>query len=450
MSSPFQRRAVVEGFYGVYYTAEERSDLIQFLGQHGFNGYIYAPKNDWYHRDRWREPYPQDIVDQLAGAVERAQGAGVAFCYAISPGLTMIYSSERDFDLLTTKLHRFYILGVRDFALLLDDIPPEFHAPEDRERYPTYGAAHADVTNRLHTWLQALDPACALTMCPTDYHGVAPFDAYLHELGALLDPAVDVFYTGPDICSTTITRAQVAGFAEAVRRPPLLWDNYPVNDGPMAPRMHIGPIRGRDPALAEVVRGIAVNPMNQPEASKIPLATYADYLAAPRDYEPERTWERALRAAGGGAYEPLCRFAENSLSSCLHTPEAAPLEARVTAALGALRAGEPTSHPAVDALEQYLRELNGSSYFLKYRMRNLALRQELLPWIDLLDTWVAVGRSALETLRAVEHGMPHQATHLHMTRAFDAAQRHPKRWGGQALKPLVELVAQRATGELAP
>ena len=57
-NSPFPIRGVIEGFYGPFYTFPERNDLIRFVGQHGYNLYIYGPKNDRQHRNRWREGSP--------------------------------------------------------------------------------------------------------------------------------------------------------------------------------------------------------------------------------------------------------------------------------------------------------------------------------------------------------------------------------------------------------
>src|ERR671933_350876 len=129
--SPFEIRGVVEGFYGVYYTFPERNDLIHFLGEHGFNLYIYAPKNDRQHRNRWREPYPAKIMAQFAETIRVAASAGVTFCYALSPGVSMCYSSEAHFEKITDKFRAFYELGVRSFSLLMDDIAPEFRHAED-------------------------------------------------------------------------------------------------------------------------------------------------------------------------------------------------------------------------------------------------------------------------------------------------------------------------------
>ena len=52
-------RGVIEGFYGAPWSHDERLDLIRFCAQHGLNTWVHAPKDDPYHRARWREPYPE-------------------------------------------------------------------------------------------------------------------------------------------------------------------------------------------------------------------------------------------------------------------------------------------------------------------------------------------------------------------------------------------------------
>jgi hypothetical protein len=61
---------IIEGFYGVYYTFPERNDLIRFGEKHGFNTYLYAPKNDRQHRACWREDYPAAIMAQFIEVLE--------------------------------------------------------------------------------------------------------------------------------------------------------------------------------------------------------------------------------------------------------------------------------------------------------------------------------------------------------------------------------------------
>lgn len=441
--SPFQVRGVIEGFYGVFYTHPQRLSLLEFMSRHGYNHYLYAPKNDRQHRRHWREPYPERLMEQFGEAAGYAERLGIDFCYGLSPGIDICYSSDEEFGAITTKLGSFHRLGVKSFSLLLDDIRRTFPHSRDAERYPSISVAQADLCNRVLAWLQALDPDCTLSMCPTDYHGVPPFAPALLELGELLDPQIGVFYTGPEVCSATVGRTEAEAFAQALRRPALLWDNYPVNDLAMHGELHIGPLRGREQELYRSLRGVVVNPMNQVEASKVVLATYGEYLADPQAYRPERAWTRALEEVAPGHAEELRLVAENSLYSCLGTPEAEKLSSLTSAALTALEAEIPDD-PAVDELHAYLAQLDEACYALRYRLENLELRNELLPWLELLEQWSWLGRWSVEALRAEQAGDEQDAARLRRIEEWlGSIERHPKRIGGTVLLPLAQLALER-------
>jgi hyaluronoglucosaminidase len=437
----FEIRGVIEGFYGYFYTFPERIKLIEFLSKHRYNHYVYAPKNDRYHRDRWRDPYPPRTLANFAETIKICQALGISFCYAISPGQTICYQSWQDFDLLKDKLKLFFNMGVRSFSLLLDDIHTNFVHEVDAESHISFAHAHANLCNRVYGWLCKLHPACTLSMCPTDYCGSAPFGDYLHELGEKLHPAVNVMYTGPQVCSREIKVAHVRDFGEAVSRPPLLWDNYPVNDGEMAAEMHIGPIRGRDGGLSQFVRGILVNPMNQAEASRIALATYADYFEDPAEYDPQQSWEKALcEVAGKESTSSLQLFAQNSLHSCLDENDAALLKSLTEATVLAIQSGEkPSTCLEFEQLDSYLDQLGDASYHLVNEMGNLTLRAELIPWLELLDEWLCAGKIALDLLRANEKGTGNTENCKTLTRLKHVIEAHPKRLSSGALMPLIDL-----------
>ncbi len=441
--SPFPVRGALEGFYGTFYTFPQRNDLIQFIGAHGYNLYIYGPKNDRQHRQRWWESYPTGIMDQFAETVQTATNAGVRFCYAISP---LNYDPTRDFPKLTRKIGEMYAYGVRDFSLFVDDLQCAAHHRTYCKLCPWPADVDIAVCNGLYEWLIALDPACTLSMCPTEYHGRAPFNTYLHDLGAGLHPAIDIFYTGPDVCSPDISTADAQQFAQAVQRPPLIWDNYPVNDLAMRPYMHIGPIRDREATLYEAVRGIVVNLMLQPEASKIPLLTWSEYMRDPHSYDPWTAWERALKTVGGATSdEALRHFADNSLHSCLRLDAPPKLQRLANAGIAALDRGEEAgSSPTLDELNDYLNTLDEACYVLKSRLENLGLRHDLLPWVEALDEWVWVGKRAMRLLEAMHGGQPFEHLARGVTRAIEDVQVHSKRTAGHTLLPFAECVLKQA------
>jgi hypothetical protein len=291
-------RGIVEGFYGTPWTHQDRLEMLRFAGAHGMNVYYYAPKDDPYHRKLWQQPYPQEEMKRLAQVVSTARANFVHFCFAISPGLSMVYSSDEDFARLAAKLASVSKLGVSCFALFLDDVPPELQSPQDRERFPTLAQAHAFLINRLDAHLKSQSKDNRLVVTPTTYTNEWGSRDYIRDLGSAANEDVGLVWTGPEVASPAITAAQAREWGELLRREPLVWDNFPVNDG-RPWRVHLGPLRGRDADLPEAIRGLVSNPMNQPRASMLPIETIADYLWNPVAYDPDRSLKKAVTAQYG-------------------------------------------------------------------------------------------------------------------------------------------------------
>lgn len=99
--------------------------MIRFCGGQGLNAYIYAPKDDPYHRARWREPYPEEKLSKLASLSKLAKTQGVRFIFAISPGLDIRFQDIR--GLWTgwpCRKNRGDVPGRRSrFCDFFDDIP---------------------------------------------------------------------------------------------------------------------------------------------------------------------------------------------------------------------------------------------------------------------------------------------------------------------------------------
>ncbi len=289
----FPERGVVEGFYGTPWTHQDRVDILRFEGLHGMNVYYYAPKDDPYHRQLWRDAYPPEAQQRLGELVRATQHNFVDFCFAISPGLTMAYSSERDFQVLTNKLASVGKLGVSCFALFLDDVPQDLQDPQDRAQFKTLAQAHIYLTNKLYQQLKEQSAANRLVLTPTTYTNEWGNRDYLRELGAGVDPGVSIVWTGPKVFSPAITVEQAREWGGYIHRPPLIWDNYPVNDGTPWCR-YLGPLTGRAPHLPGVARGLVSNPMIEPRASMIPLQTIADYLWNTAVYDPAQSETHAV------------------------------------------------------------------------------------------------------------------------------------------------------------
>ncbi len=313
MTSPFRYRGVIEGFYGRPWTHDQRLDMIEFLADHGLNTFVYAPKDDPFLRERWREPYSGDRLDLLADLLARARSRGVDLVPCLAPGLSVQYSSAEDRDTLVAKLADTLDLGVTGIGLLLDDIPWRLQHPADREAYPSLAAAQVDLVTAVHA---ALPAGTTVFVCPTEYWGRGD-EEYLATLGRGLDPRIEVTWTGRQICSPTIDLADAAVVTRTLNRPVTYWDNYPVNDVAMTHELHIGPYRGRDPDLARFATGVLANAMEAFESSKVAIATVADYLRDPHGYDPEASWRRAIDEVAGDHAASYLAFADNCRSSVL-------------------------------------------------------------------------------------------------------------------------------------
>ena len=320
----FQRRGIVEGFFGPLWSMAHRRRLFAFGSARGMNTYLYAPKDDPFHRKLWRLPYPTSQWRELLGLIRAAQNSRIDFVYGFHPGEGLSFGDDRSVAVLLRKALRFYEAGVRSFAVLFDDIPSRLSDARDRRAFKN-SLARAE-----GSWLAkiiAMQPAgwrdVEWWICPSYYSEDKLLervfgrfeDDFLETLAEYLPVEVACFWTGPRVVPKKITAAHIRRIARRIKHPLLLWDNYPVNDLSMAEELHIGPLQGRDSGLQEIVYGYLNNPLLQEELSLLPLATCFDYAAAPRSYTSERSWTRAVKEQFGAEALPHWRailaFAES-------------------------------------------------------------------------------------------------------------------------------------------
>lgn len=300
----FPIRGIVEGFYGPPWSHQDRLDMLAFMGTVGMNAYFYAPKDDPYHRERWRDPYPAQQIARIGELVETGRRNGVDVWFAISPGLSMRYSDSTDYATLMRKLDAVAAVGVRHVALYVDDVPEILGNPQDRARFPTLAHAHGAIIRSLARDLAAR--GIALSVVPTTYTNSFGSREYLRILGQEIPRDITLGWTGTDVVPVAITAADARAWSHIMGRKPLVWDNYPVNDFARW-RLFLGPLRGRGADLATVTSGFYSNPMNEAHASMLPLWTIADYLRSPRTYDPDRSLQRALVALYGEQGAPAMR-----------------------------------------------------------------------------------------------------------------------------------------------
>jgi len=292
---------LIEGYYGRPWSWAARQKTAVFLATYGYGFYLYAPKADAFLRRRWREPHPPTEAAAIANFAAECMGMGVSFGVGLSPFEIYLDFGAEAKAALADKLKHLDSLGVRRLAILFDDM---------RGDVPDLARTQADI---LH-WVAARTRAERVILCPTYYSddpaldrffGGRP-DRYLETLGETLDPSIDVFWTGPEVCSRELRAGHVERVGEQLRRHPLIWDNYPVNDGPRMSRfLHLRAFTGRDATIAPLIAGHALNPALQPVLTRIPALALAESYAAGADYDYRAAFERAARTVLGDALAAL-------------------------------------------------------------------------------------------------------------------------------------------------
>ena len=280
---------IIEGFYGRPWTWEDRAANVTFLARHGYRFYLYAPKADPYLRRRWQEPHPADAAGSLRDFAGHCRAARVRFGVGLSP-----YEIYQSFDdsarsALGEKLAFLDDVGIDDLAILFDDM---------RGDLPDLASRQAEIVD----WIAARTRATGLIVCPTYYSDDPVLDRvfgrrperYVEEFGELIDPQIDIFWTGEEVVSREISTGHIERVTDQLRRKPFLWDNYPVNDGQrMSQYLNLRGFTGRPAGLSERLAAHGVNPALQPTLTRIPMLTLPDSYAEGAAYEYTKSCARA-------------------------------------------------------------------------------------------------------------------------------------------------------------
>ncbi|MEX2109221.1 MAG: beta-N-acetylglucosaminidase domain-containing protein [Gemmatimonadaceae bacterium] len=280
---------VIEGFYGKPWSWEEREATVRFLAPHGYRFYMYAPKADPYLRRKWQEDYPSGVSSQLKNLATACRVAGVRFGVGLSPYEAYNNFNETARNALARKLSFLDEVAIDDLAILFDDMRGD--APDLAKRQI-----------EMVDWAVERTRASRVIVCPSYYSddpvldrvfGARP-ERYLEDLGSGLAPEVAIFWTGEEVISRQFSSGHLRRVAEQLQRKPILWDNYPVNDGQrMSQYLHLRAFTGRPATLAESIRAHGINPSLQPTLFRIPALTLVDSYRLGDDYSYGAAFRKA-------------------------------------------------------------------------------------------------------------------------------------------------------------
>jgi len=296
-------RGFIEGFYGYPWSHADRIDLMTFGGEQKLNTYIYAPKDDPYHRKSWRDLYPPEKAQEIAELAAAGHQNNLNFVWTIHPGDSIDLALEEDFQSCIVKLEQLYRLGVRQFGVLFDDLVGVPNGPQQ-----------AAFINRIDTeFIKPKGDIRPLLTVGTRYcEAWGPsMTEYLKPFVEILHDDVEVMWTGAATMSN-ISREQYDSPKRTIGSDKNLsvWWNYPVNDY-CDNKILMGKIENVSSDL-DNVNGFFSNPMNQAQASKQALFCIADHNWNTDAFDCHLSFTASFKALAPEVAEDLEIFASNS------------------------------------------------------------------------------------------------------------------------------------------
>nr|XP_033796207.1 protein O-GlcNAcase isoform X2 [Geotrypetes seraphini] len=209
--------------------------------------------------------------------ISAAREYEIEFIYAISPGLDITFSNQKEVSTLKRKLDQVSQFGCKSFALLFDDIDHNM-CPADKEVFSSFAHAQVSITNEIYQYLG--EPNTFL-FCPTEYCGTfcypnAAQSPYLRTVGEKLLPGIEVLWTGPKVVSKEIPVDSIEEVSKILKRAPVIWDNIHANDYDQK-RLFLGPFKGRSTELIPRLKGVLSNPNCEFEANYVAIHTLSTW-----------------------------------------------------------------------------------------------------------------------------------------------------------------------------
>lgn len=332
-----QSRGLVEGYYGYPYTVSVKKDLMRFMMRYKMNTYMYGAKSDPYHSQYWKNAYPtkltaeqekngwlsQDMVRDLAVVSAETK---VNFIWAIHPGDDFLGSTTVISNIMN-KFNLMYNLGVRQFAVFVDDVS----VPDDAASHQLNAARLTELQKSIEAKYNHLGVAPADTVRPIHFvpqvYASAFVDAatrksFFNALAAVPEN-VTIYTTGWGVWSVP-NSSDLNVVKEDLGRNVSWWWNYPCNDnadGQLYPMdtysnfydMPSVDSNARLPKELQDGVGIVCNPMQEGEVSKTALFSVANYSWNHQDFDNAESWNASFKAIleneeVAAAYQVLCPY----------------------------------------------------------------------------------------------------------------------------------------------
>ena len=297
-------RGYVEGFYGFPWTFEERASLFEDTSKYKMTTYIYAPKDDIYHRDEWRKLYPAEKAKHISDLVNVAKENNMDFCWTIHPAADYNFNADSgDYETLIKKFEQVYDLGVRQFGIFYDDLDLSI----------ADGKKHAKLINDVYQYLDEkygdVKPFITVTSRYNNSWG-GDWVKYFTPFMKTVHPDTIVLWTGQHTMSAiTKDYFETPKKKTGVDRDLGVWWNYPVTDYCYG-KLLMGSLDILDTDV-DNINSFFLNPMSEADASKVTIFSGADYAWNTGTFDSISSWKRSIKELVPEAHEEFERFADN-------------------------------------------------------------------------------------------------------------------------------------------
>lgn len=404
-----QSRGLVEGYYGYPYTIEVKKDLMRFMMRYKMNTYLYGAKSDPYHSQYWKDAYPttltneqikngwlsQEMVKEISKV---SQETKVNFIWAIHPGNDFTNSSTVINDIMS-KFSKMYNLGVRQFAVFVDDVS----VPEDAVTHQLNANRVTELQRAIENKWNTDGVAAADTVKPIHFVPQVYASSFVAEnvrksfFKALSSTPknVVIYTTGWGVWSVP-NSSDLRVVKDDLGRDVAWWWNYPCNDNAdgqlytmdMYSNFYDMPSVNSNAMLPAALLdglGIVSNPMQEGELSKVPLFSVADYAWNNSTFRNIDSWNAACEAVVGKEAAPAYKL----LAKYLRYNDPAELNSIINSYKTSLRLGSPNPTKLREEISAIAAACNEMVVFEhSERLSDRLFYNDLKPWLLKLQQMV--------------------------------------------------------------
>ena len=313
-----QSRGLVEGYYGYPYSVAVKKDLMRFMMRMKMNTYMYGAKSDVYHSQKWEAPYPATLTpqqvknglltqDMIRDIAKTSQDTKVNFIWAIHPGNSFV-GDANVVNRIMNKYSRMYELGVRQFAVFVDDVGVPKSEADCKTNADHLTALQAAIDKKWNNASASPEARVRpLHFVPQVYTlswvGEADRKRFYNALSKTPDK-ITIYITGWGVW-TVPNSNDLDVVRKELQRPAAWWWNYPCNDnadGQIYPsdmyynffEMPAVDNNAKMPKQLEHGLGIVSNPMQEGEVAKTALFSVADYAWNNAAFDNMKSWNASF------------------------------------------------------------------------------------------------------------------------------------------------------------